>query len=64
MPRRWVLSSAERDGLLALPEHQDDLLALHVQRDRSIHHPTDLASISRTQSHAAIKERSNLFGAW
>src|SRR5437764_8974145 len=26
MPRRWVLSVAERDSLLALPEHQDDLI--------------------------------------
>src|SRR5260363_231818 len=26
MPRRWVLSAAERESLLALPEHQDALI--------------------------------------
>lgn len=38
MPRRSILSAAERDSLLTVPNAKEEL-ALHTQRIRLIHHP-------------------------
>lgn len=42
MPRRSILSAAERDGLLAIPEAQDELIRLYTFSD------ADLALIGQT----------------
>ena len=39
MPRRSILSAAERESLLALPDTKDELITLHIQRKRPVHHP-------------------------
>lgn len=46
MPRRSVLSAAERDGLLALPEAKDELIRLYTLSE------TDLAIINQRRGRA------------
>ena len=36
MPRRSILSAAERDGLLAIPEAQDELIRLYTFSDADL----------------------------
>ena len=40
MPRRSILSAAERESLLALPDQGRPDPTLHIQRYRPLDHPT------------------------
>jgi TnpA family transposase len=46
MPRRSILSAAERDGLLVIPEARDELIRLYTFSD------TDLAVIAQRRGPA------------
>jgi hypothetical protein len=47
MPRRSILSAAERESLLALPDTKDELIRHYVQRKRPLHHPAAAHSANR-----------------
>ncbi len=40
MPRRSILSAAERESLLALPDSKDDLIRHYTFNDTDLYHPT------------------------